>query len=92
MTYENSATPEAVQQSLFEEPEEEKRSARWHMRGERDRVFIMYGEESEVRARAAAAGYTDVCASGHYSYRTNTIVGTLDGPTTYHEGRKAPGS
>ncbi len=92
MTHDNSDANEPVQQSLFEEPEEEKRSARWHMRGEYDRVFIMYGEESEVRARAAAAGYTDVCASGHYSYRTNTIVGALDGPTAYYDGRKVPGS
>ncbi len=81
------------QQSLFpdELSEGERRSPRWHMKGENGRVFIMYGEEVEVRARALAAGYSDVEPSGYYTTRGNRIVSALDGPTSYVEGRKAPG-
>jgi hypothetical protein len=67
----------------------QKVSRRWHMRGEGNRVFIMYGEEEYVRAQAAALGYTDVESSGYYSYATNSIIGPKDGPTFTEDNRKS---
>jgi hypothetical protein len=60
--------------------------SRWHMKDERGRTFIMYGDESTViDARAKAAGYVQVERSGHYSYASNTIVGARDGATVLHD-------
>lgn len=63
---------------------------RWQMTDfSGERIFIMYGDEAGVRRTADRLGYINVKRSGHYSYKTNTIVGALDGPTTYDDRRRS---
>ncbi len=65
-------------------------SARWHMKKE-ERVYIMYGDEADVRALALAGGYTDVEPSGHYAFQGNRVVDPKDGPTSFEDNRRSGG-
>ena len=79
----------ATQLEFEEVTHSQKVSRRWHMKGPSNRIFIMYGEEEHVRLQAEALGYTNVEASGYYSYATNSIIDAKDGPTYFEDNRKS---